>query len=506
VFRKNELTLPTLPVEFHWKENLLFDHEEQIGFSQQSETSLRLGQAVSDFYRCPETSLELALDGELSRDPGFFRFGEKITCYGRSRSGGSPSQADSLLYDMRDEVVADRGLLRLPFNPTEIIENLRWERYADGERFWNGSAGLLKRLYYMLRPLMGRSMRSQIQKFRARDLRDLSFPQWPVDTTVENLCETLLLLSMEAKGVERVPFVWFWPEGARGCALMTHDIETELGMKFCGELMDLDDSFGIKACFTIVPEDRYEVSQKFLTGIRKRDFDLGVQDLNHDGRLFDNREEFLRRAAKVNRYAAEYGATGFRAAVLYRRPEWYDQLSFSFDMSIPNVAHLDPQRGGCCTVMPYFIGDMLELPVTTVQDYTLLHILNEYSIDLWKTQMGLIFRKNGMASFIVHPDYVKDAKPRSVYVNLLKYLGNMREEGQIWFALPADVDVWWRARNKMSVERVADSWQIVGEGAERAVLAYAVNRGGQLVYEVPGDRQSLLRASTTPRSMGMTGH
>ena len=483
-----------------WREEFLFEHETPI-LAPMAGSVRRLSQAVNDFYRCPEASLEFALNGDLSCDRGYFRFGEKITCYGRSCSEFRRAQAGSGLHDTLNDVVTDHGHVTLPFDPTEIIENLRWERYADGEKFWNGSDRQFKKLYYKLRPLMSRSIRSQIQKFRARDWRELSFPRWPVDTTVEDLCERLLLLSMEAQGVDRVPFVWFWPAGARGCVFMTHDVETEVGMKFCGELMDLDDSCGIRAWFTIVPEDRYEVSRTSLDCIRNRGFDFGIQDLNHDGRLFDNREQFLHRAAIINRYAAEYRASGFRAAVLYRRPEWYDQLNFSFDMSIPNVAHLDPQRGGCCTVMPYFIGDMLELPVTTVQDYTLFHILNERSIDLWKAQMEQILSKNGMATFIVHPDYVKDSDARSVYVNLLEYLQNIREEGQIWFTQPDDVDSWWRARNNMSVERIGNSWRIVGEGAEHATLAYAVNRDGELVYEVPSADQSLLRANTPLRSI-----
>jgi hypothetical protein len=492
-------TLSRLGVDL--REEFVPEREEPIGLVQQAGSVRRLSQAVNDFYRCPENTLEFALHDDPSCDQGYFRFGEKITCYGRSCSEVRRSPAGSALQDTLNEVVADHGQVRLPFDPTEIIENLRWERYADSETFWNGSDRLLKKVYYKLRPGMSRSMRSQIQKFRARDWRELSFPRWPVDTTVEDLCERLLLLSMEAKGVDRVPFVWFWPAGARGCVFMTHDVETEAGMKFCGELMDLDDSFGIKACFNIVPEGRYEVSRKSLDSIRNRGFDFGIQDLNHDGRLFDNREQFLNRAAIINRYAAEYHASGFRAAVLYRKPEWYDQLHFAFDMSIPNVAHLDPQRGGCCTVLPYFIRDMLELPVTTVQDYTLFHILNERSIDLWKAQLEVILRKNGMATFIVHPDYVNDPDVRSVYVNLLTYLRNIREEGQIWFTLPADVDSWWRARNNMSVERIGNSWRIVGDGAERAMLAYAVNRGGELVYEVPSADQSLLRAGTPLRSI-----
>jgi len=83
----------------------------------------------------------------------------------------------------------------------------------------------------------------------------------------------------------------------------------------------------------------------------------------------------MKRVARINAYGKEFGATGFRAGVLYRNQRWFDALDFEYDSSVPNVAHLDPQRGGCCTVMPYFVGKMLELPVTMTQDYTLFHIL-----------------------------------------------------------------------------------------------------------------------------------
>ena len=55
---------------------------------------------------------------------------------------------------------------------------------------------------------------------------------------------TLLLVSHEPKSVDRVPFVWFWPDGAQSSVAMTHDLETEKGTVFCSELMDVDDSFG----------------------------------------------------------------------------------------------------------------------------------------------------------------------------------------------------------------------------------------------------------------------
>lgn len=459
---------------------------ESEAFSREDavESSNRLGRTLDDRYRCPEGFFDLVVEGELSPGEGYFRFGSNAICYGRTATGVGESRADSVLYDALGDVSIDGAKLRLSFDPTDIIDNLRRERYTNRRGMGSSFQNVFRRLYYLLRPFTTPLIRRRVQRFRARNWERLSFPQWPVDTTVENLCERLLLLSMQAQGVERAPFIWFWPDGARGCLAMTHDVETEAGRNFCEDLMDVDDDFGIKASFNLVPEGRYAVSPKLLESIRARGFDIGIQDLNHDGRLFDNREEFLRRMKMINRYATQYSAKGFRAGVLYRKPEWYDALEFSFDMSIPNVAHLDPQRGGCCTVMPYFIGDILELPVTTTQDYMLFHLLNQRSIDLWKTQVELILEKSGLASFIVHPDYVMQPDTRSVYRDLLGYLREVREKQNVWFALPAAIDSWWRERSKMRVEKVGDSWRIVGEGAQRAVLAYAKNDGGKLVYEV----------------------
>jgi hypothetical protein len=440
-----------------------------------------LTQAIRDHYRLPDRFLDFTLSGDLSPDREYFRFGPDTICYGRSCLG-TKEYEPKLLHDALEETEIEDAKLKLPFDPTEVIDNLRFELYANCPLARHER--ILKSFYYWARPFTNRYIRKQIQRFHARDWRKFSFPQWPVDTTVENICETLLLQSLNAKGLQSVPFIWFWPNGAQGCVVMTHDVETEAGRDGSTELMDIDDSFGVKASFQIVPEERYAVSTAFLDAIRKRGFEIGIQDLNHDGRLYDNREEFLRRAAEINRYAAAYGANGFRSGVLYRKPEWFDRFDFSYDMSIPNVARLDPQRGGCCTVMPYFIGHVLELPVTTTQDYTLFHVLNERSIDLWKTQLKLILNKHGLASFIVHPDYAMEPDTKSVYMALLGYLRDLRKKTELWFPLPADVDTWWRARSKMSVEKDGNSWHIVGKGAERAVLAYAKNVNGRLVYEL----------------------
>src|SRR5438874_2605821 len=111
---------------------------------------------------------------------------------------------------------------------------------------------------------------------------------------------------------------------------------------------------------------------------------------SRDGPLHQAEELFRKRVRKINEYARTYRMAGFRAGAMHRNQEWFDLLEFQYDMSVPTVSHLEPQRGGCCTVMPYFVGNLLELPLTTVQDHSLFYVLRECSIDLWQ-RLGELF-------------------------------------------------------------------------------------------------------------------
>jgi hypothetical protein len=167
---------------------------------------------------------------------------------------------------------------------------------------------------------------------------------------------------------------------------------------------------------------------------------------------------------------------------MYREQTWFDAFEFSYDMSVPTAAHLEPQRGGCCTVMPYFVGDILELPLTTVQDYSLFHILNDYSTTLWQEQIRLIRSHHGFISVITHPDYLVGERERAVYVELLRLLTELREREGVWMALPGEVNRWWRNRHQMTLVREGDGWRIEGPDSHRARVAYGTLENDRLVY------------------------
>jgi len=412
-------------------------------------------------------------------------------CYGKVPAAKARS-AGTNLPDLSQQVSISGREVQLPFDAAEVVENLRRERYTahfrQEGRILND---LLRKAYYIVRPILGVSTRRHLQQFRLRGWQAITFPSWPVDSTVERFHRKLLALSLKARGLSEVPFIWFWPDGFQSCAIMTHDVEDLEGRNHCLELLDMDQSVGIRSAFQLVPESRYVVSEDFVKSITSRGFEVNVHDLKHDGRLYAEHEEFLQRAERINRYAREFSAEGFRSGALYRNADWYGVFEFSYDMSIPNVAHLDPQRGGCCTVMPYFIGKIVELPVTCTQDYALFQLLGDYSISLWKSQVDLIRKENGLINFIVHPDYVFEPEALRVYKTLLGYLVELLSDGSVWAPLPREVARWWRERSQMRIVQAGGGWRIEGAGSDRARVAYASLAGDSVRYRLEGSHQSL---------------
>lgn len=373
----------------------------------------------------------------------------------------------------------------------EAIRILRLEQYVDNTTSSidpSARQSLVRQIYYWLRPLFPVAFRKYLQRIALRDWSSIPFPKWPVDFTTERIMDEVWRQLLESNGGEALPFIWFWPEGQSSCCIMTHDVETATGRDFCKTMMEMERRHGITSAFEVVPEERYEVPEMYLQELRDGGCEVCLHGLNHDGHLFSSEAVFLERAQKINAYARSWGAVGFRSPVMYRNLAWLHAFQFSYDMSVPNVAHLDPQRGGCCTVMPYFIGDILELPLTTTQDYSLFHILQQRSLDLWKQQVAMIRERYGLISFIVHPDYVNEKWSSDLYDALLDYLAELRAQHGVWMALPKEVDAWWRARREMRLVQEHGDWRISGPRSEQARVAYASLKEGRVVYRVESSK------------------
>jgi len=207
-----------------------------------------VNKAILDFYRCPEALTEFELVHDLSEDAGFFRFGSEATCFGRTTPGSRARRAGDGLYDALLDVRIEGSCLRLPFHPDEIVENLRRERYMKGHlagtRF--STSRHVRNAYYFLRPLLPVGARKYLQKIELFGWKRIPFPRWPVDLSVDLVLKQCLALAIKSQGAAEVPFIWFWPDGAQSCVIMTHDVKTAVGRDWKMQIA--------KQLFAIAPE------------------------------------------------------------------------------------------------------------------------------------------------------------------------------------------------------------------------------------------------------------
>jgi len=140
------------------------------------------------YFRCPDELPEFEITGALSQTPGYSPFGSDVTCYGKSSSAHRSKRVAGPLYDALTDTSVSAGVVRLPLDADEIIGNLRHERYqrdAGGGGIRLAEYPALRTLYYRLRDLRLAPFAGMFQKIALGRLASISFPNWPVDGTVE---------------------------------------------------------------------------------------------------------------------------------------------------------------------------------------------------------------------------------------------------------------------------------------------------------------------------------
>jgi hypothetical protein len=118
---------------------------------------------------------------------------------------------------------------------------------------------------------------------------------------------------------------------------------------------------------------------------------------------------------------------------------------------------------------------------------------------LWQTQVAAVAEKHGLVSFIVHPDYIIEARAQETYRNLLAFLSESRSAQGLWVATAGEINRWWRLRSQMTLTAENGSWRINGSGKERARVAFATVHGDKIVYSF--DQKSNTRRAGDPLLM-----
>ena len=297
----------------------------------------------------------------------------------------------------------------------------------------------LKKWYYHLKPWIPRSAQLFARRIYVREKAKKYKDIWPID---------------ERAGSP--PAGWSgWPEGKRFALVLTHDVETARGAERCPALANLEESLGFRSSFNFVPE-RYKVPPHLRKYLVSKGFEVGVHDLNHDGKLYNSKKIFEERAIRINKYLEEWDSVGFRSASMQRNLEWIHKLNIQYDASTFDVDPFEPQPDGLGTIFPIWIAKnstqegYLEIPYTLSQDFTLFILMKEKNIEIWKKKLHWIVGKGGMALVNTHPDYMSFAGrkpgleeyPVEYYRKFLEYVIS-KYDGQYWHVLPKELAHYW---------------------------------------------------------------
>jgi len=371
----------------------------------------------------------------------------------------------------------ERKLVFLPFSPAEAYVNYVTEAWTSSDPIRGLSSRQLN-AFYRVKRLIPRAAQIRGRRMLIRRQGIPDFPSWPLDTSVSQLLRFYAYCLLLARGDAEAEFRWFWPDSYRAAVILTHDVETAEGLPLAVELADLEQALGFRSSFNL--GGWYKVDPGIIRELTGRGFEIGMHGLRHDRSLFSSRAAFDAQRPELASLAARLGAEGFRSPSTYRVFDWLGELPISYDGSIPHSDPFEPQPGGCCSLWPFFIGNVVELPYTLPQDYTLFTLLGQRSPALWLEQADRIVDEYGLIHALSHPDrgYLGSTRNRDCY---REFLVALSERSEIWKPLPRELATWWRRRDKAH----ADEPQV-----SRATAR--INDGvGEVEFRPPAGAQSL---------------
>lgn len=299
---------------------------------------------------------------------------------------------------------------------------------------------MIQNIYYKLKPFIPRPL----QIFLRRILIDLKEDKYKDTWPIYNKAS-------------RTPEGWTgWPDNKKFALVLTHDVETKRGEERCLDLMNLEKELGLRSAYFFVPGICKNCLSKH-NQLKKNKFEVGIHGLFHDGKLFQSRKIFQKRAVQINRYISKWKVSGFRSPAMHHNLTWIQDLNILYDASTFDTDPFEPHPDCVGTIFPFIVKDGLarksyvELPYTLPHDFTIFILMRQKNIDIWKRKLDWIVENGGMALVITHPDYMNieggksaiDEYPIGYYLDFLIYIKN-KYKNQYWPALPKEIAQFWK--------------------------------------------------------------
>lgn len=272
------------------------------------------------------------------------------------------------------------------------------------------------------------------------------FPNWPIDGAADLLRDVRRSLRRYAEndGSNEQPDEISWPGAKRYALCLTHDIDTKEGFRRARNFMELESEFGFASCWFVVLKN-CRSNSKSLEGMIKAGNEIGCHGDNHDERLAHlGQFEIEARLERYKDIIADYNMRGFRSPCLSRTQALLKALGrfFEYDSTFPDteISSRFSHPRGCCSVLPYYLGMLMELPLTMPQDsaFVFSRKTPEEMLNLWIDKLKWIKAIGGLAVLNVHPDSHFGMKG-AIFDIYRRFLEVIQEDKEAWVTTPSRI-------------------------------------------------------------------
>jgi len=200
---------------------------------------------------------------------------------------------------------------------------------------------------------------------------------------------------------------------------ITHDIDSKAGLKKAKSLLKIEEKYNIRSTW-FIPIGEFNKEKSNLETIKtlSTSGEMASHGFTHTPDLINkpiNRLIYeLKKSKEELEKICNTQVYGFRAPLLQHNRKIFRaarEAGFQYTSTTPTREYRHPMTGGphgIETIHPILIGDIIEIPITIIQDHQLIYVhkLNaKESLEFIKNTLYKINKYNGQSIILIHPDY-----------------------------------------------------------------------------------------------------
>lgn len=297
---------------------------------------------------------------------------------------------------------------------------------------------------------------------------------------------------------------WFWPDFAKACCVMTHDIdrlsippiyarrETPYGIKvllyifyyyqkyflrvnkyndYIQLITDLETKYRVKSSFYFFPDyNEHEEFINILKDLNARSFEVGLHSESENYEQLKKEKEQLEKSSNGKVYGTRQHLLKFSSPHTWQ----YQEKLLEYDLTFYINEEFGYRSGLCFPYRPLNTDSIIEVP-TLFMDWTALNKRMELEEikDEIKIIMKIVESYNGCAVFNFHNEYFNKISFPHIYKSFLYILEHVQQG--YWITTANECVKWWKERELTKINIEFKNGNIIGTSSNEIPIIIECN-------------------------------